>query len=140
MKNQIENLAEHLQKAWDDKDMEALVAHYTEDAVMYMPGEPPVRGREAIAKNQGAFVRAMPDFKLTFNQVLSSGNHAAFEGVVNGTFTGPLSTPEGDIQPTGNKVQLKFAFFARLNEDGLVEEDRTYFDTADFMRQLGLAD
>lgn len=141
MKNEIEKLAENLQKALNDKDMKALVQHYTEDAVMFMPGEPePIKGREAIAKNQGEFLRAIPDFKLSFNLVLTSGNHTAFEGVVKGTFTGPLATPEGDIPPTGKKVELKFAFFGRVNADGLIEEDRTYFDTADFMRQLGVTE
>ncbi len=141
MKNKIEKLAENIQKAWDDKDIKALVQHYTEDAVMFMPGEPePIKGRDAIANNQAAFFRAMPDLKLSFNLVLISGNHVAFEGVVRGTFTGPLATPDGDIPPTGNKADLKFAFIGRVNADGLIEEDRTYYDTAEFMRQLGVTE
>ena len=139
MINEIEKLAENIKKAWDDKDMNALVQHYAEDAVMFMPGEPePIKGREAIAKNQTAFLRAMPDFNLSFSLVLASGNHAVFEGVARGTFTGPLASPEGDIPPTGKKVGLGFVFIGRVNADGLIEEDRTYFDTADFMRQLGV--
>ena len=141
MKNEIEKLAENIKKAWNDKDMNALAQHYTEDAVMFMPGDPePIKGREAIAKNMAAFLRAMPDFNVSFSLVLASGNHGVFEGVSRGTFTGPLASPEGDIPPTGKKVELGFVFIGRVNADGLIEEDRTYFDTAEFMRQLGVTE
>jgi steroid delta-isomerase-like uncharacterized protein len=135
----LKKLAEKVQKAWDDRDMDALVQNYAEDAVMYMPGEPePVRGRKAIAKNQEAFLQAMPDFKLKLTLVLIQGNHIAFEGEVKGTFTGPLTTPAGEVQPTGKIAKLKFVFIARVNADGLIEEDRTYYDNLDFMQQLGV--
>jgi predicted ester cyclase len=98
----------------------------------------PVRGRKAIAENQAAFLRAMPDISMEFTLILISGNHIAFEGIFKGTFTGPLASPEGDIPPTGRSVKAGFAFIARVNTDGLVEEDRTYFDNLDFMKQLGL--
>ena len=138
-KADLKKLVEKLQKAWDDLDMNALVQNYAEDAVMYMPGEPePVRGRQAIAKNQEAFLRAMPDFKLKLTLVLIEGNHIAFEGVVKGTFTGPLITPEGEIPPTGRSAKLGFVFISRVNDDGLIEEDRTYYDNLDFMKQLGV--
>ena len=138
-KADLEKLAEGVQKAWDDQDMAALVQLYAEDATMVMPGEAePVRGREAIAENQAAFLRAMPDISMEFTLILISGNHIVFEGIFKGTFTGPLASPEGDIPPTGRSVKAGFAFIARVNTDGLVEEDRTYFDNLDFMKQLGL--
>jgi hypothetical protein len=61
-----------------------------------------------------------------------------FKGGVRGTFTGPLASPEGDIPPTGKSAEVKVAFIAKVNADGLIEEDRTYYDTTDFMKQLGL--
>lgn len=135
----MKKLAENLQKTWDDQDMQALVQLYAEDATMMMPGEPePIQGREAIEKNQAAFIRSMPDMSMEFTQILISGNHIVFEGIAQGTFTGPLTTPEGDIPPTGKSAKVKFSFIAKVNADGLIEEDRTYYDTAEFMRQLGL--
>jgi steroid delta-isomerase-like uncharacterized protein len=135
----MKKLAENVQKAWDNQDMNALVQLYAEDAVMYMPGEPePARGRKAIAENQAAFLRAMPDMTIKFTTIIIQGNHIAFEGIFSGTFTGPLASPEGDIPPTGRSVKAGFAFIGRVNADGLIEEDRTYFDNLDFMRQLGL--
>lgn len=135
----MQKIADKVQEAWDNQDMNALVQLYAEDATMIMPGEPePIEGREAIEENQAAFLRAMPDFNIEFTLVLISGNHIVFEGVAQGTFTGPLTSPEGDIAPTGKSAKLKFAFIAKVNTDGLIEEDRTYYDNAEFMKQLGL--
>ena len=134
-------LAESVQQAWDNHDVDALVALYAEDAVMFIPGEAePCRGRKAIAENQGSYLRAMPDMTIKFSTIVIQGNHIAFEGIFQGTFTGPLASPEGDIPPTGRSVKAGFAFFAKVNADGLIEEDRTYFDNLDFMKQLGLID
>ena len=135
----LQKLAEDVQKAFDNKDMNTLAQLYAEDATMIMPGEPePIQGRDAIEKNQAAFLRAMPDFSLEFTLILISGNHIVFEGVSQGTFTGPLASPEGDIPPTGKSAKIKFAFIAKVNAEGLIEEDRTYYDTGEFMKQLGL--
>lgn len=46
--------------------------------------------------------------------------------------TGPL------MPPTGRKVELPFAFIARMSPGGLIEEDRTDLDTASQAQQLGL--
>jgi len=135
----MKKLAENVQKAWDDQDMNALVQLYAEDATMIMPGEAePIRGRDAIEKNQAGFLRAMPDFSIEFTLTLISGNYIFFEGVGGGTFTGPMASLEGDISPTGKSAKAKFAFIAKVNAAGLIEEDRTYYDNAEFMKQLGL--
>ncbi|MBN2257753.1 MAG: ester cyclase [Anaerolineaceae bacterium] len=134
------NVVKKIQEAMDNHDSIAIAQCYAEDATMVMPGEPePVRGREAIAKNQEVFFRAMPDVNVKFITLLS-GNHIVFEGTTEGTFTGPMTTPAGDIPPTGKSAKFKFVFIAKVNADGLIEEDRTYYDTADFMRQLGIID
>ena len=138
-KADMKKLAEKVQEAVDNKDMAALAQLYAEDAKLIMSGEPePIQGREAIAKNLEAVFRAMPDFHAKFTPIVISGDYIVFEVVSQGTFTGPLASPEGDIPPTGKRVLYKVAFIAKVNADGLIEEDRTYYDTAEFMRQLGL--
>jgi steroid delta-isomerase-like uncharacterized protein len=135
----LKKVADNYLKAVNSGDAAAVARLYTEDAIMIMPGEPePIRGRKAIEENQAALFRALPDFKVEFTLILISGDHITFEGVGRGTFTGPLASPEGEIPPTGRSVALKFVFIAKVTQEGLVEEDRTYFDTAEFMKQLGL--
>jgi steroid delta-isomerase-like uncharacterized protein len=135
----MKKLAEKYQEAFDNKDMAALAQLYAEDATLIESGEPePIQGREAIERSGAVIFRAMPDFRAKFTPIVISGNYIVFEVVSQGTFTGPLASPEGDIPPTGKSVINKVAFIAKVNADGLIEEDRTYYDTAEFMRQLGL--
>ena len=135
----LKKVADNVMKTVNSGDAAAIARLYTEDAIMIMPGEPePIQGRKAIEENQAAFFRAMPDFKVEFTLILISGNHIVFEGISRGTHTGPLASPEGEIPPTGSSVEIKFVFIAKVTQEGLIEEDRTYFDTAEYMRQLGL--
>jgi len=110
---------------------------YAEDAVVIEAGEV-IRGRKAIQEHMESMFKAFPDFKIEFLTVIPSGNHIAFEMFVHGTNTGPMMTPEGEIPPTGKKVEFKAVWIGRISPKGLIEEDRTYYDTAAFMKQLGL--
>lgn len=135
----LNKLAENFQKAWDNLDMDALTQLYAEDATMLTPGgQEPTQGREAIKINEEALIRAMPDSNLEFTLVLISGNHIVFEFIARGTFTGPLGSPEGDIPPTGKSLKIRVVEIVKINADGFIEEDRTYYDTTEFMQQLGL--
>ena len=55
---------------------------------------------------------AFPDFKLEYHLVLTSDEYFVVEGTLGGTFTNPLDSPRGIIQPTGKKSPgLKHAAF-----------------------------
>jgi len=133
----LEKVADNVVKAYTSVDPIAMANLYAEDAVVIEAGEI-IRGREAIQTHMEGFIRTFPDLKIEFLTVIPSGNHIAFEMAVSGTQTGPMMTPEGKIPPTGKKVEFKAVWIGRISADGLIEEDRTYFDTADFMKQLGL--
>jgi predicted ester cyclase len=77
---------------------------------------------------------AFTDLKIEPTSVLFADNHIIFEVIMRGTNDGPL---EGEIPATGRSVELNMIFVTRVTDDGLIEEDRTYYDTAKFMKQLG---
>jgi len=132
-------IAEGLQKAINNHDAAMMAKLYTEDAILVMSGEPePIRGRKAIEKNHVALFRAFPDMKIEFILVLESGNYIVFEQIVRGTHKGPFPTPAGDLPATGRKIELQMVWIAKISPEGLIAEDRTYYDTGEFMRQLGL--
>jgi len=133
----LKKVADNVVKAYTSVDPVAIANLYAEDAVVIETGEI-IRGRKAIQKHVEGFVRTFPDLKIEFLTVIPSGNHIAFEMAVSGTNTGPMMTPEGEIPPTGKRVEFKAVWIGRISPDGLIEEDRTYLDSADFMRQLGL--
>jgi ketosteroid isomerase-like protein len=135
----LKKIADKIVKTMNSADPVAVTNLYTQDAVMIQSGEPgPIRGRAALLKYQQDFYRAFSDFKVEFPSIFYSGDTIIFEGVGHGTFTGPMATPEGDVAPTGKRVNLRFVFLAKIAPDGLIAEDRTYFDSLDEMKQLGL--
>jgi steroid delta-isomerase-like uncharacterized protein len=113
---------------------------YAPDAVVYDPQYPePLRGRAAIRKDVEDFFGAFPDIRVTLRTVLEDGDAQGWEVSVAGTHKGALPLPTGDVAPTGKRIELSVGGFARVNSQGLVVEERRYFDLAGMMAQLGLA-
>jgi steroid delta-isomerase-like uncharacterized protein len=134
----INRIAEHIKRVMDSRDAEAISKLYAEDAVIISPeSEMPLRGREAIRKSMESWLEAMSGLKIRFLTVMAMGNQIVFEQLVRAKHTGSLAMPGGEIPPTGRSVKFKSVWFAKINEDGLIVEDRTYFDTASLMKQLG---
>jgi steroid delta-isomerase-like uncharacterized protein len=132
-----QQLTEKLNQAFASGDPAAVAALYTEDAIYYDNAEV-IRGREAIAENYAGILQAFPDVQSEFWSMMTCGKTFIYQLTWRGTHTGPLATPEGDIAPTGNKIEMQAAFFAKMSPDGLIREDRSYYDSAQMMRQLGL--
>jgi hypothetical protein len=54
------------------------------------------------------------------------------------TFAGAMEWPTGVIAPTNRSHRLPLASFFRVDASGLTVEQRTYWDTADWARQIGI--
>jgi predicted ester cyclase len=67
---------------------------------------------------------------------LVAGDTLIAEGVLTGTQTGPFRTPQGEIPPSGNTVNLRFASIKRV-VDGKIVSEHLYFDQMEFMARLG---
>ncbi len=134
------DIASSLVAAFNGHDAERLANLYTDDQVTVLPGAPdPVRGRKNKNEMVAGYFRAFPDLTLEIPLVLVSGNHIVCSGYMKGTNTGPLASAEGEMPPTGRRVNIRMAFILRVRPDGQIEEDQTYFDEAEFLKQLGLA-
>ena len=133
-------VVEQLIQAMNTRDGATVAKRYTETATIVGQSDEPLRGSREIAKNYDAYFRAYPDFRFELKSAMEAGQLLSCEGVVRGTHNGPLATPDGDIAPTGRKVEINVAAFFEVAADGLIAEDRTYFDSAVMMSQLGLGD
>jgi uncharacterized protein (TIGR02246 family) len=135
----LKKVADKIIMTMKSSDPIAVTNLYAPDAVMIQADlSSPVHGREALLEYYKGFYKAMPDFKADLSVVAFSADTIVFEIVGGGTFTGPLATPEGEVAPTGKKVSFKAAFLAKISPDGLIAEDRSYFDNLAFMKQLGV--
>ena len=120
-------------------DAARLAAFYSEDAVVRDPQYPePLRGRAAVANDSSAFFTAFPDLRAEVTCSVVSGSTLAAEMTLAGTHTGPLTLPSGEVPPTGRPLRFEMAFFDRFDDQGLVVDERRYYDIADQLEQLGL--
>ena len=84
-----------------------------------------------------AWSTAIPDSKATFVNEYVSGNTVVLELVWNGTHTGPLQTPNGQIAPTGKRINVRACeVFDTVNNQ--VTAIRHYFDMTTLLKQIGV--
>ena len=72
--------------------------------------------------------------RLTDLVIFAQGDRAAAEFVVNGTY---LATDEGLPTATGQTYRLPAGAFLSVNSAGLIDRVTTYYNLADWMRQVG---
>jgi steroid delta-isomerase-like uncharacterized protein len=125
---------------YNSRDASGLGAFYAEDVILEDPMSPgPTRGRESVVATAAAFRRAFPDMRWTLTREPVVADAAiAWEARATGRMTGPTPGPDGDIPPTGKAFALDMAVCWALGSDGLIAEERAYFDATGLMVQLGL--
>jgi steroid delta-isomerase-like uncharacterized protein len=111
---------------------------YAENCVNAQPHLPqPIKGKKATEEDLGGFLKAFPDGRIVANQTLVSGDTVAMEWTFTGTQTGTMEGPTGTIPASGKRVTLKGAEFLRVDSQGLIVDERGYFDLVSFMTQIG---
>jgi steroid delta-isomerase-like uncharacterized protein len=124
--------------AFNAKDMDAFIANQCPEVEFVLPGGITIRGRDEVRQQLQANWTAFPDGTVTCMGQVATGDGAATEILFTGTHTGPLSTPNGTLPPTGRRISLRQASVHRI-EDGLAASEHVYFDQVELMTQLGLS-
>src|SRR5262249_6040894 len=120
------------------KDLQALMALYSDNCVNAQPHLPqPIKGKKATEEDFNGLFTAFPDGQLTATKVVAAGDTLAMEWTYTGTQKGPLVGPAGTIPASGKRVMIKGAEFIRVDSQGLIVDERGYFDLVSFMTQLG---
>ena len=83
------------------------------------------------------WVRAFPDARQTIVNEIAAGDWVVQEFTFEGTHTGTLEAPEGEISPTNRPVKGRGVQLQRI-ADGAIAEERVYFDQVELLTQLGL--
>jgi ketosteroid isomerase-like protein len=118
-------------------DAAALEQLYAADAVAETPDAGRLDGRQAVIDYLLSFKTAFPDASWESRAAYEVGDTAIDEGYLVGTHTGVLSTPDGDLAPTGRHVRLRDCDLVTV-KDGMAVAHRFYYDSLDFMTQLGV--
>jgi steroid delta-isomerase-like uncharacterized protein len=131
-------LARRHDAAFNAKDADGRRAIEARDIEFVMPGGISLRGHENVMQVVQAFWEALPDARITPDDLFAAGDTVVAEGKLAGTHTGPFRTPDGEIPATGNAVTLRYAAIKRFRDDRLASE-HLYFDQLEFLQQLGAA-
>lgn len=130
----LASTAREIYEAFNQKDIARCVSHAHPDARMTNMA---FGASGTFREHLEMWARAFPDGKIEITNMVTQGDHVVSECIGRGTHTGALRGPTGEIQPTGRKVELKFAEFTRYR-NGKLAEGRMYFDAYSLFTQLGI--
>jgi len=136
-----EELVRRAIAAFNQRDVAGYTAVFAHDAVLHDPSFPePTKGRAALAAAVRGLWSSFSDVHWELDgPVVAEGNLVAYSLTIRMTHDGPLPMPDGSvIEATGEKVSSGSAVFWRLEDEGLVIEERSYFDATGVALQLGL--
>ncbi len=122
---------------WNDKNRDGFLALCDENTELSAPGGFTGRGLEFAATFWSVWQGAFPDNHVTLKAVVGEGSEGAEESVFDGTNTGVLAGPAGEIPPTGKYVSMPFAGLHKVRNDKWVSF-HVYFDQVELLTQLGL--
>ena len=133
-----ETVAKYWQ-AYSAHDQEGILSLLAPEYALLSPmsqGRP--ASKDMIAGGLKLFEKSFPDLKEEVVSITAEDDRVTCEVVETATFTGPLDWSTGAIAPTNRSYILPFSAFFRVNAQGLIVEQRNYWDTAGWVKQVGI--
>jgi steroid delta-isomerase-like uncharacterized protein len=125
--------AENSVSVWNSHDLADLAKLVHPDANLASLGVPV--DRDASIASQELLILGYSDIHQEIVRLIDMGDGwVVNEGVVTGTNDGPYF----GIPATGNSIDIRGAFLARYDSDGLVTNQYSYWDSLTTLMQLGL--
>ena len=121
--------------AWNTKDPDQVAALYAPDGVRHQIALPEalLEGRDAIRDMVAALMHSTPNFVLTERAHVEQGDRQ----VVEWNWSGTIENDLGDLPGRGQSVNLD-GISSVLVRDGMIVQERVYWDTATLLAGAGL--
>jgi steroid delta-isomerase-like uncharacterized protein len=129
----VERFLERRDRAWFDRDPDALAADYTDDAVVESPTHGKLTTNAAIRNVYATWFDAFPDVKFTHNDLVVEGDRAAVFFTVTGTHMKPFAT----IPATGRRMEIRGVLLMQFR-DGRIAHQKRYYDATSLLLQIGV--
>jgi ketosteroid isomerase-like protein len=133
---QLRRLVDDYYRTLGTRGLQAAGAYWGLNCEFAAPGARG-RGAEFISSYIEPFYLASPDLRHTVTSSVEAGDTIALEVAAEGTNTGPLRLPTGEIPATGRPWRVPGCVMIRMNE-GRFMSYHIYFDMAEFLGQLEL--
>ncbi len=125
---------------FSNQKWDRLSESHASDIVVTWPDGHETRGiARHIEDLKGMFVYA-PDTRIAVHPIrFGSGDWTCVTGVMTGTFTRPMPTPDGKtLAPTGKSFRLTMVTIGHW-KGSTMDHEWLFWDGHEFMRQIGLA-
>jgi ketosteroid isomerase-like protein len=122
-------------RALDEPGGAGFADRFTDDGEMISPLGG-FTGRDAIREFVSGMHASFSDWHHDVT-IETAGDVVAVEGTWNGTHSGAMPSPQGEVAPTGKRLSIPFAGIVRVR-DGRIASVHNYFDQMTFMSQIGL--
>jgi steroid delta-isomerase-like uncharacterized protein len=103
--------------AYNDRDEAVEAEVRAPEYVAYAPGEPKPLGDEAWRAFIGGFVDAMPDLRITIEDIIAEGDFVAARNTFSGTHTREFQ----GLPPSNRRIMFSGLEFNRLVDGKVVE-------------------
>ena len=120
--------AEGYAQVWRSNRPEFVAMFFEEDGILVVNDGEPAVGRNAITNVAKGFMKAFPDMVVSMDSLITKSEKTRFYWTLIGT----NDVPNG----TGKKVKINGFEEWTLNNDGLIQESKGYFDEKEYKRQL----
>jgi hypothetical protein len=113
---------------------------HSKDVIVHWPDGHFTTGIEKHIEDLKALFVYAPDTRIKVHTVkLGQGEYTAVIGVMEGTFTKPMPTPDGkSIPPTGKPFKINMCTVGHW-KNGVMDEEYLFWDNYTYMKQIGLA-
>lgn len=133
----LENVIAAYGKAWNDHDIEAILALHTEDSVFenHTSGGK-ATGRDAIREILIGVFATFPDIRFDARRTYVRDGVVTQEWTASGTLAIPFTKGSATVQPTGRKVSWNGVDVIPFVGNRVARKD-VYVDSMSFLKALG---
>ena len=124
----LEVFAKSYAQVWCSQRPNFVSYFFSEDGVLQINDGSPAQGTEAITNVAKGFMEAFPDMVVSLDSLTTKSDKTRFYWTLTGTNTGSNGT--------GNNVKISGFEEWTINDNGLIQNSKGYFDEKEYQRQL----
>jgi ketosteroid isomerase-like protein len=133
-----EQIVRHAYKVAEDMDLAGWVAAFTPDGTFTDESIGVTwTGPDELPEQVENYHTAFPDMHRELYRIYGSGNVVVVQLALQGTHLGPLHLPEGNLPPTGKRMDAPCCDVFELTDDGLIKRFDCYPEGTIILTQLG---
>jgi hypothetical protein len=126
---------------FSNQKWDRLKESHARDITVYWPDGHVAKGLDRHIEDLKAMFVYAPDIRIKQHPIrLGQGEWTTVVGLMEGTFTRPMTLADGRvIPPTGKAFKLPMATVGHWSADGTMSEEYLFWDNQSYLQQLGIA-